>query len=139
MKLDKLHWSVFAVLGLVVLVVANVARERIFGPYVDPDDPLSGPSAVSLLMQYAENPSRAQRAFGGKRIYVETALVESVDGHSALLSAGPASSGRISASFSWLASAPSLEAGELVNLVCTVDGPSPSGVVVMSGCRKAAR
>jgi len=135
----KLHWSVFAVVGLVALVALNIARERVFGPSVDPDDPLSGPSAISLLMQYADDPARAQRAFGGKRIYVDTALVESVDGHSAVLSGGPSSSGRISASFSWLASAPPLEAGELVNVVCTVDGPSPSGGVVMSGCRKAAR
>jgi hypothetical protein len=135
----KLHWSVFAVVGFVLLVALNVARERVFGPAVDPDDPLSGPSAVSLLMQYAENPARAQRAFGGKRVYIETALVESVNGHTALLSAGPSSPGRISAAFSWLASAPTLEAGDLVNLICTVDGPSPSGVVVMSGCRKASR
>jgi len=134
------QWSLIALVGAVVLVAAAALRERVFGPSVDPDDPLSGPSAIALLMQYRDDQARAQHTLGGRRVMIETALVESVDGRAAVLSGGPSSPGRIQASFDWMATAPELAVGDVVNVVCTIDGPMPSrDVVIVSKCRKAPR
>jgi len=130
----------YAFLGWLVLVALNLARTRMFGPSVDPDDPLSGPTAIRLLMQYHDDDARAQHTLGGRRVMIETALVESVDGRAAVLSGGPSSPGRIQASFDWMATAPELAVGDVVNVVCTIDGPMPSrDVVIVSKCRKAPR
>jgi hypothetical protein len=128
-------WVPLAVFGAVVLIVLAIVRDRVFGPGRS-TEPLSGPSAASLLQAYVDNPARAASIFNGQRVMI-TGIVRTIGteafGAYVILD-GSDRDRELRASLS-TSDAAQLERGSLATVICTVRGQTSPRVIAATQCR----